>query len=404
MTNTEKLGARYGLAGANSEGAGQHNQRVVLHAVRVAGTATRAEIAEATRLTLAAVSNITHRLIESGLLEPVGQMRGRRGQPATRLAVHPSGAFSIGVNIDRDHVTMVVVDFLGSVRARISRDMAFPSAEDVRGFFDSHAQRLIDEAGITRDRIVGLGVALPDDLGAVDLPGRPSHYEQWSHVDVAALFSGFDGLPVVAENDAAAAAIGEMQFGMGRHHPCFFYLLVTFGLGGGVVVNSAYDHGAEGRSGEIGFLHVDDGRGGRAQLQTIVSLAGLAEALGEAEVEGASVRDPDMANPRIAAIVNAWVERAAQALVEPLIAVNCLLNPGAVLIGGRLPLSLVNKLAQRADMLVRMSGRHVPVLAPVHAAELAEDSPAVGAALLGFGHLMLPADGRGSHPRAARDR
>ncbi|MEH3038084.1 MAG: ROK family transcriptional regulator [Sphingomonas adhaesiva] len=386
------LRSRPRLTGANIEHAGQHNQRVVLHAIRVAGAATRAEIAQVTGLTPATVSNITNRLLETGLLQPAGQRRGGRGQPATRLVVSPGGAFAIGVNIDRDHLTMVAVDFGGVVRARISREMAFPMPDDVRDFYRGYVRGLLADAGIAEDAISGIGVALPDDLGAVVLPGRPAGYDVWATIDIASLFAAPIDAPVVVQNDAAAAAIGEMQFGMGQHHASFFYLLVAFGLGGGVVVNSLYDHGANGRSGEIGFLIVDDGQGGRTQLQNIVSLAGLSRAFAEAGLTDVSVRQPDMRNARVAAVAHEWVARAAQALAEPLIAVSCLLNPGAVLIGGRLPIALVDELAQRTNTLVRLHGRHAPALAPVQAAALAEDSPAVGAALLSFGDLLLPAD------------
>ena len=400
-TNGPMRSTRPRLAGANIEHAGQHNQRVVLHVIRVAGAATRAEIAETTGLTPATVSNITNRLIDTGLLQAAGQRRGGRGQPATRLEVRPAGAFAIGINIDRDHLTMVAVDFGGTVRARVSHEMCFPMPADVRAFYRSNVDALLGDAGIAAHAVMGIGVALPDDLGAVNLPGRPTDYDIWSSADIQALFDGPIDVPVVVQNDAAAAAIGEMQFGMGQHHASFFYLLVTFGLGGGVVVNSMYDHGADGRSGEIGFMMVDDGRGGRTQLQNIVSLAGLSRAFAEAGLDAVSVRHPDLRNPQIAAVVHDWVGRAAQALAEPLIAVSCLLNPGAVLIGGRLPIGLVNELAQRTNTLVRLQGRYAPALAPVQAAALAEDSPAVGAALLSFGDLLLPADTRASRTTAA---
>ncbi|WP_375271202.1 ROK family protein [Sphingomonas sp.] len=380
------------LVGANIGHAGLHNQRVVLHAIRVAGTATRAEIADVTGLTPATINNITNRLLDEGLLERAGQRRGGRGQPATRLVIAAGGAFSIGINIDRDHLTLVAVDFEGAVRARISHETAFATPEQVRRFYRENVHELLQQGGIAASSLTGIGVALPDDLGRVDLLGRPSDYEQWSSIDVAGLFDEPFALPVLVENDAAAAAIGEMQFGLGQHYSSFFYLLVTFGLGGGVVVNSLYNRGADGRSGEIGFMMVEDREGQRVQLQSIVSLAGFKRALSDAGLEHGSVRDLDLRDARVAQIAHEWVGRAAQALVQPVIAVNCLLNPGAVLIGGRLPFALVEQLAQRTNVLVRRLGAHAPTLAPIKAAAMAEDSPAIGAALLSFGHLLLPAD------------
>lgn len=389
------------LIGANIEHAGLHNQRVVLHAIRVAGAATRAEIADVTGLTPATISNITNRLLDDGLLERAGHRRGGRGQPATRLVVNAAGAFAIGVNIDRDHLTMVVVDFEGTVRARTSLEMPFPTPDHVRLFYRENVEALLVQSGVERGAITGVGVALPDDLGRVDLPGRPADYDRWSMLDVASLFEAPLDCPVLVENDAAAAAIGEMQFGLGQHYSSFFYLLIAFGLGGGVVVNSIYDRGADGRSGEIGFLMVEDRNGRKVPLQSIVSLAGLSRAFADAGLPEASVRDPDLRDARVARVAQQWVSQAAQALVQPLIAVSCLLNPGAVLVGGRLPFTLVEQLAQRANMLMRREGAHAPTLAPIKAAALAEDSPAIGAALLTFGHLLLPADVVALHAHGA---
>ena len=392
------------LTGANIEHAGLHNQRVVLHAIRLAGPVTRAEIAGVTGLTTATVTTITNRLLDAELLERAGQRRGARGQPATRLVVNPDGAFAIGVNVDRDHLTMVAVDFDGKLRARISQEASFPGPEDVRAFYRDHVRELLRSGGIAPDTLSGIGVARPDDLGGIDLPGRPRDGDRWSAHDIASLFAEPLDLPVTVENDAAAAAIGEMQFGLGQQHASFFYLLITVGLGGGVVVNSLYDRGANGRSGEIGFLMVDGGHGGRVPLQEIVSLAGLSRAMADAGLADRPVHALDLNDPRVAAVAQEWVMRAAGVLAPPLIAVSCLLDPGAVLIGGRLPVALVERLGRATTELMRQQGAYAPVLAPIHTAALAEDSPAIGAALLAFGHLLLPADmpGQRSVPAIAR--
>src|SRR5215471_6867985 len=106
------------LSGTNLERAGDHNQRVTLHAIRVNGPITRAELAAITGLTAPAIANITKRLQVDKLIQEAGRRRGGRGQPATKLVINPDASFSIGLNVDRDHVTMVVLDFEGRVRAR----------------------------------------------------------------------------------------------------------------------------------------------------------------------------------------------------------------------------------------------------------------------------------------------
>ena len=192
------------------------------------------------------------------------------------------------------------------------------------------------------------------------------------------------------ENDAAAAAMGELQLGLGQGFSSFFYMLISSALGGGLVVDGAYFRGANGRSGEMGFLMSDDGRGGRSQIQNFVSLSGLSRPL---EAVGFSIVDmlqSEGRNDRIEPIVDAWIEEAVERLTEPLTAINCLINPAAVLIGGRLPGPYVDRLADRLSALLRQRATNAPVLAPIKRAMLAEDAPAVGAAILPFSHFLLP--------------
>lgn len=379
------------LAGANIEHAGRHNARVVLQVIRAEGPITRSRIAARTGLTAATVTNITNRLLEQGLLATAGQLRGGRGQPAAQLRVRAEGAFALGLNIDRDHLTLVAVDFAGAVRTRISAAFVYPGPEMVRGFVADHIDALLAQGQVERGAIVGMGVAVPDDLGILSLPGYPADHDSWSSVDVEALLAPLVDVPVFIENDAAAAAIGEMQFGLGQDLTRFFHLLLTFALGGGVVAHALYDRGATGRSGEIGFLLVDDGQGGRTPLQSIVSLAGLAAALVADGHGEEAIRSPG--NPAFATTVDRWIERSARALVEPLIAVNCLLNPQAILLGGRLPVPLLHRLAARAQSELAARTADMPTMAPVQVAALAEDAAAVGGALLAFGSLLLPAEG-----------
>src|ERR1700720_3530744 len=74
------------LSGTNLERAGDHNQRVTLHAIRVNGPLTRTDLAEITGLTPPAIANITKRLMQDNLIKEAGRVRGARGQPPIKLA------------------------------------------------------------------------------------------------------------------------------------------------------------------------------------------------------------------------------------------------------------------------------------------------------------------------------
>lgn len=389
------------LAGTNLERAGDYNQRVTLQAIRVNGPITRVDLAQLTGLTTPAIANITNRLLSENLILEVGKLHGRRGQPAMRLAINPDGCFSIGVNIDRDHVTLVALDFLGNVRARASEEIDFALPNDVLAFSRKAIEAMLKSRAFARDRIIGTGVALPDDLGRIDLPHRPATYGVWHTVDVSRLFSDVLPLPVFVENDAAAAAIGELQFGHGLRSPSFFYLLISAALGGGLVIEGNYFRGADGRSGEIGFLPLRSRRTSARSLQQAVSLSALYEQLA---AKGHEVSRPEQLNGLKAsgkAIVSDWIDASADYLTDPLIAVSCLVNPKAVFIGGRLPSDLVDRLADRLNKRLHRRAGDVPAIAPVLRAAMAADAPAIGAAILPFSERLLPS--RAALMKAAMD-
>ena len=379
------------LSGTNLERAGDHNQRVTLHAIRVNGPITRTELAQITGLTAPAIANITKRLLTDKLIQEAGRRRGGRGQPATKLVINPDAWFSIGLNVDRDHITMVVLDFEGHVRARASTEVAFALPKDVEQFFRKSVGKLLTKVGIGRERLVGIGVALPDDMPrAATLPHQPANYGIWASTDVASLLTGVLHVPVFVENDAAAATMGEMQFGLGKKHQTFFYILITAALGGSLVIDGNHFRGASGRSGELGMLRGRDAAGHERQIQNIVSLSALYSRLAAQGIRVAAPHELTTLDVSGQAIIDAWVEASVDSLIDTVLAINCLVNPEAVLIGGRLPAGIVDQLATRLNQRLESYVGNVPAIAPVARAALSDDAPAVGAAILPFSHRLLP--------------
>jgi predicted NBD/HSP70 family sugar kinase len=165
--------------------------------------------------------------------------------------------------------------------------------------------------------------------------------------------------------------------------------LVNFGLGGGVVVDGHYVRGAHGRSGEIGFLPARSAATDAATLQEFVSLSALLKYLGDAGCPSPSaegLRDPV---PAGRAAIAAWIEAAADMLLEPLVGVCCVIDPEAVLIGGRLTDWIIDDLALALNQRLTQV-KSLPALPPVLRAAMAADAPAVGAAILPFIDRLLP--------------
>ncbi|WP_210357914.1 MULTISPECIES: ROK family transcriptional regulator [Sphingomonas] len=376
------------LSGTNLERAGDYNLRTVLQAIRLGGDTTRVAIAQQTGLTAPTIANITGRLIEMGLVRNAGRMQGGRGQPALRLQINPDGAFGIGLNIDRDHLTLVTLDLAGQVRSRATRDIAFALPRDVAAFVTDTIDQVIADGGVDRERVLGVGVAIPDDLGRIALPHRPAGYDEWNAVDLTSLLSILPW-PIHCDNDAAAAALGEAEYGTAFDNPSFFYLLISAGLGGGPVIDRSYHRGANARSGEIGLMPDTTGRPG-ATVQDTVSLSALFARLEAAGFDRPGVDDLADRDAGHASVIDAWLADAVRALTAPLVAINCLLDPDAILIGGRLPVPLIDRLA--AGLTEALDAVPQPSRAAIMPAVMAQDAPAIGAAILPFLDHILPSD------------
>lgn len=132
-------------------------------------------------------------------------------------------------------------------------------------------------------QIKGLGIGAPNGNyynGTIELaPNLP-----WKGiVPLAKMFQERLGIPVVLTNDANAAAIGEMTFGVAKGMKNFIMITLGTGVGSGIVVNGELVYGCDGFAGELGHVIVDRGPearqcgcGRKGCLETYCSATGVA--------------------------------------------------------------------------------------------------------------------------------
>jgi len=382
-----------GLSGTNLKNASNHNLRVMLQAIRLKGPLSRAELADHTGLTPQAVAYITKKLIADGLVMDTGRRQGRRGQPATEIAINPDGGYSIGVNIDRDHMTVILLDISGKVRGRAHIEKNFMLPEETFKWIEQAFLRILKENDLTPDDLTGVGLAIPYKLGYLRLAITPPEFSVWRDYPSRQRLEKITGLPVFEENDATATAIGESQYGHGIECRNFFYLFLAYGLGGGLILNGNYVSGGSGHGGEIGFAPIPgSGRVGNRpeNLQDRVSLATLYAHLLK---EGISVSDPESLEHLYDTApdeIDKWLDGAAKDLLQPLIVIICAVNPGAILIGGRLPSRLIDKLNMFLQKRIEEFSDHLPDVPNFSRAICADDAAALGAAIVPFTRSLFP--------------
>ena len=106
--------------------------------------------------------------------------------------------------------------------------------------------------------IVGIGIGSPGIVklkkGTVE---NPPNFPGWSKVQLGSILKKEFDLDVFVENDANAAAIGELTFGAGIDLDNFLMVTLGTGVGGGIIVNKKIFRGESGAAGEIGHVTID---------------------------------------------------------------------------------------------------------------------------------------------------
>lgn len=232
---------------------------LVLDAIRVAGTVSRVELTEMTGLTSATISTAVRRLTDDGLVVTSGHSESTGGKRRVLLRLEPSARYAVGVNLDHAGLQFAVTDLTGTVVAdgRLPRaaadepDVALASlAREIRSALTSF--------GVSRSKVLGIGFVSP---GAIHLPAGmsflPPFLQPWADLPVRETLHELTGLPVLLENDATAAALGEYWTGGAGLETAFGALFLGTGIGSGVIVDGAVYRGASSNSGEIGHVCVD---------------------------------------------------------------------------------------------------------------------------------------------------
>lgn len=383
------------LLGTNNEYAKAHNRRSVLEAIRRKGPISRAELARLTALTRPTISTIIQELIADGLVLETGRCRGKRGSPAVQLELNPDGGFAIGLDLDRDHLTAVLIDLGGAARQTVSQQLHYPSPEEALDLMVDVVESVLTEQRIARERLIGVGVGLPGPLNVSDAPPfepvvAPLCFPGWHNVPIARALRARLKLPVVLENNATAAAIGESWYGGAQSLNTFFYCYFGIGLGGGVVIGGQPYRGFRGNAGELGYLPAP-GAAPEAFLGKLLYLPYLYEQLAQAgyqvSIPDALAHVYDQGHP----ILLEWLERASAQLSTALFAIECLLDPEAIILGGRLPACLLDHFTGELDAALRRlprAGRPYPT--KLLRAQIGEHAAALGLAALPIYQAVAP--------------
>lgn len=321
----------------------QYNQDRLLQALRLRGTATRAELARSTGLSRATVASVVNRLVATGHLRELPPAASGPGRPAAALCLTPRSGVVIGLDFGHGHLRCAAADLSGQILGERLRELQVDnSADDALRTAAQEFGQLLSEIDVSSQDVSGVVMGIPSPVDRATgrvvsnniLPG-------WVNRAPARELRELIGLSIVLENDSNLAAYGEMTYGAARGVENLIYLKASTGIGAGLIIDGRLYRGVSGSAGELGHVQIQpDGAvcrcGNRGCLETLVSVPHIIAALQPMHSETLAIADVielvscgDVGARRVVTDAGRIIGRSLADLFNAL-------NPGALIVGGEL--------------------------------------------------------------------
>ncbi len=247
--------------------------------------------------------------------------------------------------------------------------------EEVFAALSGIVRELTDVAStLETQRVVTCGIGCGGPMAGHGETVSPLNIPAWRGFALRQRVAQLTGLPTAIDNDAKALALGEGWMGAGRHQRAFISMVVSSGVGGGIVLDGRLLNGADGNAGHIGHVIVEpDGRicpcGARGCLEAEASGTSIAAITGKPAVD---------ASAQVVARTGMLVGRAV-ASVANLLDLELAIVGGSVALGFGPPFfdAANDEVARRCRLSFSASTRVIPV-------GLGASGPLVGAAAVGW--------------------
>jgi len=335
------------------------------------------ELARATGLSQQSVSRLVNELVDRGALSRGERSaNGRRGQPSTTVRIAPDYAYSVGVALMTDAMSVLLMDFSGVVIAYSYQPMASMRRALVFGKLEAIVNGFIRQHAIDRQRLFGVGVGISGYcLDGKSRYNPPSALDDWALIEIDKVVSDALGLPTWVENDGNTAAIGESFLGAGRTYSNFVYLFIAAGIGGGLIQDHKLWRGTHGNGAEVGLI----------VPRAIYQLPTLETLLHSLKQHGVRV---DTISAMLAGFdpnwrgIDEWIEQSRHALSLIVSAIAATVDPEAIVLGGRIPASLAERIIPAIEIYDDARRAEPRPLPRLMLSQTEHDACAIGAAML----------------------
>ena len=198
--------------------------------------------------------------------------------------------YTIGIDIGGTNTDIGIVRYDGVIvsRNRIPTDR-YDDAESYMEAIAALIQQLLSENNIAQ--LQGIGIGAPNgNPNTVSIEANTANLRIKTPIPLGDFLGARFGVPVQLDNDANAAAVGEMVYGGAKGMRHFIMLTLGTGVGSGIVIDGKLLHGAHGMAGELGHaIVVPQGRpcscGRQGCVEMYASARGICQNYREAQLK-----------------------------------------------------------------------------------------------------------------------
>jgi predicted NBD/HSP70 family sugar kinase len=311
------------------------------------GALSGTQIANMLGLAKSTVSMTLAELRKSGMVvdgaTPETARNAGAGRPAMAVTLNPEAGTCVGLLLGLEHLQLIVADVSHAVLAdKTVQIEADYSPERAVGILRGLVRQAYAELGISSDTTLAVGIAFGGPINPTNgRVIRAGAIPTWEGIDIRGMFGEALHRPIYADNASKCSAIAEMTWGAALGLDDFVYVSLDLGIGGAIVSQGRIMHGIAGAAGEFGHMTIDPQGdlcrcGNRGCWELYASFKGAATMASKRFGRPMGIADVIALAEKGDVGCRRLIEDTAEAGGRGLALVGAAINPGLILIGGRL--------------------------------------------------------------------
>jgi len=217
---------------------------------------SRVQISRLTALNASTVTTIVKRLLAHDMISEGMPSVSTGGRTPTLLTVNPEKMSVLGIDLGLSQTSYTIADFNGQQ----IHSQTLPTVAESEDFIQSICDNILEDISQIRpgadSKLRAVGVSVPELVDVQEGSMILGLDQGWEKIEVRKLIEARLGLPTFVENDASAAALGEIWLGSAKllGYRNIVYVLVVEGIGTGLILEGRLYRGS--RIGTGGFGHI----------------------------------------------------------------------------------------------------------------------------------------------------